>query len=87
MYSYNKLDARLNGSVKEWGLHDARRAAATHLCDKLDVQPHIVEAILNHLSGHRAGVAGIYQRAKYETQMRSALQAYAEWIEGLQSSA
>jgi integrase len=82
-----RLDRRLNGCVAHWTLHDCRRAAATHMCDKLDVQPHIVEAVLNHLSGHRAGVAGIYQRAKYEGQMRSALEAYADWIEGLQSSA
>ena len=35
---------------------------------ELGVLPHIVEAILNHVSGHRAGVAGIYNRAKYEVR-------------------
>ena len=27
----------------------------------LGVQPHVIEAILNHVSGHKAGVAGILQ--------------------------
>ena|SRR5215203_5128706 len=31
----------------------------------LGVMPHVVEAILNHASGHQAGVAGIYNRANY----------------------
>src|SRR5262249_27274918 len=42
-----KLDSRLNG-MAEWRLHDLRRSAATMMCDRLDVQPHIVESILNH---------------------------------------
>jgi hypothetical protein len=28
----------------------------------IGVQPHIIEAALNHVSGHKAGVAGIYNR-------------------------
>ena len=33
------------------------------------VQPHIVEAVLNHVSGHKAGVAGIYNRATYAVEI------------------
>lgn len=66
-----------------WRLHDLRRTAATGMADKLGVLPHIVEAILNHVSGHRAGVAGIYNRAKYENEMRDALQRWSDYIEGL----
>jgi integrase len=76
------LDKRLNG-VAAWSLHDCRRSAATHMADHLDVQPYVIEAILNHYSGHRAGVAGIYQRAKYQDQMRAALQAYGDYIDRL----
>ena len=39
---------------------------------ELGVQPHIIEAVLNHVSGHKAGVAGIYNRARYEGEMRDA---------------
>ena len=73
------LDRRLNG-MGAWRLHDLRRSAATHMAE-LGVLPHITEAILNHYSGHRAGVAGVYQRAKYSDEMRSALQRYADWLD------
>src|SRR5262249_34361895 len=47
-----------------WRLHDLRRTCATGMAE-LGVQPHIIEAVLNHQSGHKAGIAGIYNRAKY----------------------
>jgi hypothetical protein len=40
----------------------------------LGVLPHVIEAALNHVSGHKAGVAGIYNRATYEPQKRAALE-------------
>jgi hypothetical protein len=43
--------------------------------------PHVVEAILNHVSGHRAGVAGIYNRAVYSAEKRDALNRWAEAID------
>jgi len=73
------LDSRLNG-MAEWRLHDLRRTAATGMAE-LGVLPHIIEAILNHVSGHKGGVAGVYNRAKYTDEMRSALQKWGDWIE------
>jgi len=78
----NKLDDRLNG-MKEWRLHDCRRSAATLMCERIGVQPHIVEHVLNHISGYRAGVTGIYLRAKYTEEMRSALDAWGKWVDRL----
>src|SRR5262249_29443757 len=77
-----KLDRRLNG-MAPWTLHDLRRSAATIMADRLNVMPHIIEAVLNHYSGHRAGVAGIYQRARYQDQMREALQTWGTYVERL----
>ena len=65
-----------------WRLHDCRRTAATGMAE-LSVQPHIIEAVLNHVSGHKAGVAGIYNRAKYAGEMREALQKWADHVEAL----
>jgi integrase len=67
----------------DWRLHDLRRTAATVMADRLGVLPHIVEAILNHVSGHRAGVAGIYNLARYEAEMRAALSAWADYVNGI----
>jgi len=50
---------------------------------ELGVLPHIIEAILNHVSGHKSGVAGIYNRARYSEEMRTALQRWADYVEKL----
>jgi len=47
--------------------------------------PHIVEAILNHVSGHKAGVAGIYNRADYSDAKRIALRKWSDHLEALVS--
>ena len=39
--------------------------------------------IFGHVSGHRAGVAGVYNRATYLDQRRDALEKYADHIRGL----
>jgi integrase len=82
------LDARIAEALGEpiphWTIHDLRRSAATVMADRLGVLPHIVEAILNHVSGHRAGVAGVYNRARYATEMHEALQRWAQHVAALQ---
>ncbi|GLS62241.1 hypothetical protein GCM10007888_06220 [Methylobacterium oxalidis] len=80
-----ELDARIVASghkVRPWRLHDLRRTAATRMAG-LGTQPHVIEAVLNHISGHRAGVAGIYNRATYAAEKRAALDAWAEHIKKL----
>jgi integrase len=62
-----------------WTLHDLRRTAATRMAD-LGVQPHVIEAALNHVSGHKAGVAGIYNRSTYAAEKRAALDLWAGHI-------
>jgi hypothetical protein len=47
---------------------------------ELNVAPHIIEEILNHASGHKAGVAGIYNHATYEKEKRSALLRWADHV-------
>jgi hypothetical protein len=45
--------------------------------------PHVIEAVLNRVSGHRAGVAGIYNRATYAKEMREAIERWAEHVEAV----
>ena len=90
------LDARMLGDLQQrhgkkaalapWRLHDLRRTAATRMAD-LGVQPHVVEAVLNHISGHRAGVAGIYNRATYAAEKQAALVLWAERLTKLTRTA
>jgi integrase len=86
-WSIGKADLDNRARLKaEWRLHDLRRTAATHMAE-LGTLPHIIEAVLNHVSGHRAGVAGIYNRARYEGEMRTALQLWGDYVDRLSPSA
>ncbi len=67
---------------KPWRLHDIRRTVSTRMGD-LGVLPHVVEAVLNHISGHKAGVAGVYNRASYANEKRHALDLWAEHLAAL----
>jgi integrase len=69
--SKKDLDARAK-LASGWRVHDIRRSVATRMAD-IGIEPHIIEAILNHYSGHRAGDAGIYNRSTYKTQIQFAL--------------
>jgi integrase len=74
-------------TLTAWRLHDLRRTAATIMNDSppngLGIAPHIVEACLNHISGSRVGVAGVYNRAEYLPEKLAAFQRWAAWIGGL----
>jgi len=50
---------------------------------ELGVQPHIIEAVLNHVSGYKGGVAGIYNRATYDKEKGEALNLWAEHVMAL----
>jgi integrase len=63
-------------SLPHWTPHDLRRSLATHAAG-IGIQPHIIEACLNHVSGHKSGVAGIYNKATYEPEKRTALDRWA----------
>ena len=78
-----RLDQRIKDSLGEalshWVVHDLRRSVATHMAE-IGVQPHVIEAVLNHVSGHKAGVAGIYNRATYEREKAAALSLWGEHL-------
>ena len=76
------LDERLP-DLPDWTLHDLRRSVATKLADDLAVEPHIVEAILNHHGGHRAGPAGVYNKATYQPAIKTALARWAAHVDDL----
>lgn len=66
--------------AEPWRLHDLRRAMVTHCADKLRIAPHVIEATVNHVSGTKGGVAGVYNRAKYLPERRRALDAWADYL-------
>jgi integrase len=72
---WSQSKARLDAKLVEmgpWVIHDLRRAVSTHM-NEIGVTPHIVEAVLGHVSGSRGGVAGVYNLAAYEPDKRAAM--------------
>jgi integrase len=78
------LDDGIAGKRPTWTLHDIRRFGSTVMHEKLGIQPHIVEAVLAHV-GHQSGVAGVYNKASYLVEKRSALKAWADWLDSVVS--
>jgi hypothetical protein len=58
----------------------------TMMNKKLGIAPHVVEAVVNHVSGiAKAGVAGVYNRALYLDERRRALDVWSEFISELKN--
>jgi integrase len=68
--------------IEGWILHDLRRTAATGMA-RLNIAPHVVDRILNHVSGTIRGVAAVYNRHAYLEERRAALDAWGRYVENL----
>jgi integrase len=81
---FSRVKQRLDRliDVAPWRLHDLRRTCATGMA-QLGIQPHVVEAVLNHVSGAKAGVAGIYNKYQYLPEKKTALERWAAHVEAL----
>ena len=73
-----KLDARLP-TMPAWSLHDLRRSFVTGCCE-LGIGPHVVESAVNHVSGHRGGVAGNYNWSVLEEPVRRCMAAWERHV-------
>jgi integrase len=68
-----------DGPLPEWDIHDLRRSVATGMA-KLGVQPIVIEASLNHITGVRSSIASVYNLHSYEQEKREALTRWAEHV-------
>ncbi|UPJ97433.1 hypothetical protein [Bradyrhizobium sp. 172] len=50
---------------------------------ELGIRPDVIEQAVNHISGHRGGVAGVYNRAVLLLERKAALERWAAHVEGL----
>jgi hypothetical protein len=73
--------ARADGeNFKDWTLHDLRQTATTGMNEEIGILPHIGEAVINHVSGHKRGVAGTCNLAQYATEKKAALETQARFV-------
>ena len=79
-WSKSKLAMDALAGLEGWRLHDLRRTVATGL-QRLGVRLEVTEAVLNHVSGTRGGIVGIYQRHDWAAEKRTALEGWAAHLE------
>ncbi|WP_245269263.1 tyrosine-type recombinase/integrase [Rhodomicrobium udaipurense] len=68
----------LGDRFKPWRTHDLRTAASGMAA--LGFQPHIIERVLNHVSGAQGGLVGVYQRHEYRDERRRAIMAWGDQV-------
>ena len=66
-------------ALDAWRIHDLRRTLATGF-QRLGIRFEVTEAVLNHISGSKGGVAGIYQRHDWKEEKTAALNEWAEHV-------
>jgi integrase len=71
--------------VTDWTLHDLRRTFATRLAE-LGVAPHVIERLLNHVTGSLSPIALVYNKAKYQEEMRAAILLWETQLKKLLSN-
>jgi hypothetical protein len=76
-----RTEAGIKKQMPSWVLHDLRRSFVTHLNENKLASPHVIEAVVNHVSGHLAGVAGTYNKALYLDARCTAMGAWGIHIE------
>jgi integrase len=81
---WSKGKARLDAlsGVKGATVHDIRRTVATKL-QTLKIPTAVVEEVLGHVTGSRAGIVRVYQRYKFESEKKAALDKWARYLQGL----
>ena len=67
------------GMGDDWTLHDCRRTVATNL-QKLHVRLEVTEAVLNHKSGSRSGIVGVYQVHDWAPEKVEALTKWGDFL-------
>ena len=68
--------------MTDWRLHDIRRTVTTGMAT-LGIAPHVADKIMNHQSGTISGVAAVYQRHEFLDERKTALEAWANYVQAL----
>jgi integrase len=77
----DKVMASAGATIPAWSFHDFRRSGVTTLA-KAGFAPHVLDRILNHITGSIQGVAAVYQRHEFLEERQAALDAWAAAVVG-----
>jgi integrase len=87
----SRLDARMRAASSKkaiplWRIHDLRRTAATGMA-RAGADLQVIERALNHVSGSYGGIVGVYQKHRYDDEVRAALAGWASLLRGIVENA
>jgi integrase len=74
-----RMQAILGDKFQPWRTHDLRRTGASGMA-ALGFQPHVIERVLNHISGAQGGLVGVYQRHEYREERRRAIREWGDHL-------
>jgi integrase len=66
-------------TVSAFRLHDLRRTFSTGLGER-GIEPDVIELLLNHSSGLRAGIASTYNKSQRLSERKAALERWARFV-------
>jgi integrase len=79
----DKIMTKIAGhAIQPFRIHDTRRTFVTG-CAELGIRPDVIELAVNHVSGLRAGIAGIYNRSQLLPERKDAMELWSNHIERL----
>lgn len=76
------VDIELGVKAERFTMHDLRRTGATRM-QRLGIKIEVTESVLNHVSGSRSGIVGVYQRYGYHEEKRHALAVWANELRSI----
>jgi integrase len=79
-----RKEREAKATIPPWRLHDLRRTAVTGMAE-LGIRPDVIELTVNHVSGSRGGIAGVYNRSQLLPERKAALESWALHVQGLVS--
>jgi len=80
LQEHTEASELLGGKLAPWIVHDLRRSLATG-CQAMGVPMQVTEAVLNHVSGLRGGIVGVYQLYDFFEEKADALAKWGELID------
>jgi integrase len=76
---------RTSATIAPFQLHDLRRTCVTGMAE-LGIRPDVIELVVNHISGHRGGIAGVNNKSELLPERKVALERWAVHVTGLVSA-
>jgi integrase len=82
MLAVARADRGPDATIPPFRLHDLRRTAVTGMAE-LGIRSDVIELTVNHISGHRGGIAGVYNRSELLAERKVALELWSTHVAAL----